>query len=350
MKILAIDTSCDETSVAVTNGAEVLSNVISSQVKQHAKFGGVVPMLAARLHEGRIEKVADLALQRAGLTWSGIDGLAVTYGPGLAPALQVGIAFAKSKSQALNLPLWAVNHMAGHLASVLAVTPGKPVKPFNYPLLALLVSGGHTELVVVESWGQFKIIGQTLDDAVGEAYDKVAKLLGLGYPGGKVLADLAKLGDPYKYDLPVPMHRHKEMNFSYSGLKNAVRLLVEGLGPVLSKQQLLDVAAGFERVAQQHLLEKVGLALDLYPETQGLVAAGGVVANKRLRSRLRKIAHQHGLPIHFPASSKLCTDNAAMIGVAAWLDRQVGKEPADLSRLDRVPDLSLDKNDFTSHL
>ena len=344
MIILAIDTSCDETSVAVTHGYTVLSNTISSQIRYHKKFGGVVPMLAARLHTERIDKVVAESLQRAKITWKDVDAIAVTYGPGLAPALQVGIGYAKKKSEELGLPLYAVNHMAGHIASCFAVAGAQKPKPFQTPSLALLVSGGHTELVAMKSVGDCMILGQTLDDAVGEAFDKAAKMLGLGYPGGKVLAAMAKQGDMTGYTLPVPMRQSKDLNFSYSGLKNAVRLLIEKHAQEggLNLSNIENISSVFQDVALTHLVEKCTKALQIHGPFQQLIVGGGVSANTELRARLRKLAREFGITVRFPGNLKLCTDNAAMIGVAAWMGIEAGQQPVRIGTLDRVPYASLE--------
>ena len=346
MKILAIDTSCDDTSAAVTEGRRVLSNVVSSQVRYHTKFGGVVPFLAQRLHKERIDSVIELALSRAQLTWDQIDAIAVTYGPGLAPALQVGIEKARELAVEQELPLYAVNHMAGHIASCYAgkVTP-------VYAALMVLASGNHSELVVARSFGDFQIVGQTLDDALGEAYDKVARMLGLGYPGGKLVATFAKEGNDHAYPLPTPMLHSGDFNLSYSGLKNAVRLLVNDLSQnrPLTRQQIADVSATFQRVAQESLCVKVERFLSSFPECQQVALAGGVAANAALRARLRSIARRHGVDLCVPVNQRLCGDNAAMIGVAAAMGIENGQKPVELSRLDRVPSLSLEDVSFGSH-
>jgi N6-L-threonylcarbamoyladenine synthase len=349
MKLLAIDTSCDDTSVAVTEAYRVLSSVISSQVRYHRKFGGVVPMLAARVHAERIENIVSLALQRAHCSWKDIDGIAVTYGPGLAPALQVGIAYAKKASAERNVPLYPVNHMAGHFASCFAISGSQVLKPLQLPSLALLVSGNHTELVDVKKFGDFTILGQTLDDAAGEAFDKAGRMLGLGYPGGKVLAHLAETGKAGSYALPVPMRNSKDLNFSYSGLKNAVRLVIEkrwAEGGV-TRADVSDIAASFEDVAIQHIVEKCKKALQIHGPYKELLVGGGVAANKVLRVRLRKLAKEFGMTVRFPANLKLCCDNGAMIGVAAWMGIEIGQKPADPESVDRIPYLSLEDPIFT---
>jgi N6-L-threonylcarbamoyladenine synthase len=343
--VLAIDTSCDETSVAVTKGRKVLSNVISTQIRYHKKFGGVVPFLAQRLHKERIDSVVELAIQRSGLAWSDIEAIAVTEGPGLAPALQVGIEKAKQLSAEHSLPLYAVNHMAGHIASCLAETGSKSF-PVEFPALALLVSGGHTEMVLINDFGDFSVIGQTLDDAVGEAYDKVGKMLGLGYPGGKIVAKLADAGDPSVYALPIPMQKSGDLNFSYSGLKNAVRLLIyEVKGGththVMEKEEIENVCASFQEVAQASLLQKMEKALKENPQVKNVLLAGGVASNAVLRRKVRSLAKKYDLGLLMPARQDLCTDNAAMIGVAAFLGIEAGHKPVKHEELDRKPALSL---------
>ena len=340
MFILAIDTSCDETSVAVTQGVRVISNVVSSQVRYHKKFGGVVPFLAQRLHSERIASVVKLALQRAKVSVAHIDAIAVTYGPGLAPALQVGIEYAKKSAQEENKPLYAVDHMAGHMAACLAQVGNRQLPAVHYPLLAVLVSGGHSELVRVNSWGNWSVIGQTVDDALGEAYDKVAKMLGLGYPGGKLVSKLAESGNENAYSLPVAMLRSGNLNLSFSGLKNAVRLLIESLGKEPSRQQIIDVCASFEQVAQKSLVLKVEAALQ--SESYGTVLlAGGVAANNALRHKMRTLCAEYGVTLRLPTNKTLCTDNAAMIGVAAYLGICSGQQPTSIKLLDRIPGLTL---------
>ncbi|MEI6477915.1 MAG: tRNA (adenosine(37)-N6)-threonylcarbamoyltransferase complex transferase subunit TsaD [bacterium] len=342
MIILAIDTSCDETSVAVVDGRRILSNVVSSQIRYHRKFGGVVPFLAQRLHKERIDSVLELAVERSGLSWNQIEAIAVTQGPGLAPALQVGIEKARDLSARHNLPLYAINHMAGHIASCLAQT-GSRKPEVTYPALAVLVSGGHSELVLMKSFGDFQVIGETLDDALGEAYDKVAIMLGLGYPGGRLVAKLAKEGNPDAFPLPIAMRYSKDLNLSYSGLKNAVRLVTlackEESGGALTATQINDICASFQNVAQQSLLVKVEKALKDHPEVSSILLAGGVAANAELRRRLRSLAKKYQLSFHVPANLKLCTDNAAMIGVAASLGIENTLQPSAPEAIDRKPGL-----------
>ena len=349
MTILSIDTSCDDTSAAVTKENIILSNVISSQVRYHKKFGGVVPFLAQRLHKERIDAVIELALQRANCNYSDINAVAVTYGPGLAPALQVGIEKAKELAVEHNLPLYAVNHMAGHTASCYAQVGSKKVAEIEYPALALLVSGNHTELVLINKFGNFEVLGEKLDDALGEAYDKVARMWGLGYPGGKLVAKLAKAGNDQAFELPIPLQYTKDLNFSFSGLKNAARLLTLKLQnghheKPLSREQIQDLAAVFERVAQTSVILKLEKALEQHSEVKSVLIGGGVATNAALRTRVRKLTRKIGVTFHVPANLSLCTDNAAMIGVAAYLGIQNGLKPVVIEELDRVPGLSLSES------
>ena len=349
MILLAIDTSCDETSVAIVEGRRVLSNVISSQVRYHKKYGGVVPFMAQRLHKERIDAVVELAVQRSVKCWTEIEAICVTAGPGLAPALQVGIEKARQLADEYSLPLYAVNHMAGHVASCFVESGNRPTPLF--PALALLVSGGHTELVYFEQFGKFQIIGQTLDDALGEAYDKVAKMLGLGYPGGKLIAILAEKGNPDAYELPIPLQYSKDFNFSYSGLKNATRLLIYDLkggqhNHLLTEEVIQDVAAVFQKVAQAAVMLKVEKALKAHPQVKSLLLAGGVAANMALRKKLRVLTRKFGVEIFLPSNLKLCTDNAAMIGVAAVLGIEAGQQPVDPAILDRLPGLTIEESNL----
>ena len=344
--ILAIDTSCDDTSAAVTCGSVVLSNIISSQHEIHQEYGGVVPNLAKRAHQERIDAVVQKAMQVAKLQEKDIDAIAVTQGPGLAIALEVGINKAKELSQQWNKPLIAVNHMEGHLLSAFALTKShrSDVKPIEFPLLALLVSGGHTELVLSRELGQYEILGETLDDAAGEAFDKVARMLGLGYPGGAVLANMAKLGNAHAYKFTLPLTQRKDLQFSYSGIKAAASRLIAELANngehMLTKQQIADIAASFQHIAVKHLVKKTEAALQTVDVKQ-LVLGGGVSANLHLRKELRKVAHEQGISFVYPKSAKLNMDNAAMIGVAAYFKARRGEFETDLQNLDRDPGLQL---------
>lgn len=347
MTILAIDTSCDETSVAISDDELILANVISSQIQLHRKWGGVVPAIAQRAHKERLEPIIKEALRRARVKLNDIELFAVTYGPGLAIALEVGVAKAKALAQHYRQPLVAVNHMAGHIYANLAKNKyGKaPIQKIESPALALLVSGGHTELVLIKSEGDFTIIGQTLDDAMGEAYDKVAKMLGLGYPGGPIVAKLAKTGNPYAYDLPIAMKDSGDLNFSFSGLKTAVLYLSKGLidnshDRRLSKQQIVDLAASFQRVAFESVKLKLTQAVRQYGVKQVLLG-GGVIANTDFRRAIRVALKPLGVTVIYPNLKKLCTDNAAMIAVAGYYQFQRGEIVRHIAKLDRDPIASL---------
>lgn len=346
--ILGIDTSCDETSAGVVFGDRILSNVISSQVKLHKVWGGVVPDIARRAHKKRIDLVIKKALASASnvynskLSLENIDAIAVTYGPGLAIALEVGLNKAKQLSKKYKKPLIAVNHLEGHLLSSLIKNSlgdkGRTLTSKDYPYLGIIISGKHTELVFVRKPGKYEIIGETLDDAVGEAYDKVGRMLNLGYPAGPVLTEMAKKGDPKKYPLPIPMHkRENSLDFSFSGLKTAVYYLVKKeLLEELTKQDVYDISASFEYSAIKHLQEKIELAINRYRPKLVLVG-GGVGASVKVRRELRKTIHSFGLEIAFPYSKKLFMDNGAMIayvGVNKYLRRDFIKK---LDELDREP-------------
>ncbi|CYU99418.1 DNA-binding/iron metalloprotein/AP endonuclease [Streptococcus suis] len=305
--ILAIETSCDETSVAVLrNDAELLSNVIASQIASHQRFGGVVPEVASRHHVEVITACIEEALLEAEVTAEDLTAVAVTYGPGLVGALLVGISAAKAFAWANGLPLIPVNHMAGHLMAARAV------KELEFPLLALLVSGGHTELVYVSEAGDYKIVGETRDDAVGEAYDKVGRVMGLPYPAGRVIDELAHEGQDI-YDFPRAMIKEDNLEFSFSGLKSAFINLYHNAqqkGETLSNT---DLSASFQACVLDILMAKTKKALEQYP-VKTLVVAGGVAANQGLRERLA--AEITDVEVIIPPL-RLCGDNAGMIALAA---------------------------------
>ncbi len=321
--ILAIETSCDETSAAIivkkNNVTRILSNVVASQIAVHAKTGGVVPEVAAREHVGPIIPSIQRALLDASIDFADVDAIAVTVGPGLHTALAVGIETAKALSYARGLPLIPVNHMHGHIA---ANWNGRtPV----FPSLALVVSGGHTELVLLRSLKDIKLLGSTRDDAAGECFDKVAQLLDLGYPGGPIIGMHATKGDPRAFDLPRPMLKYKNLDFSFSGLKTAVRYLVDG-HPLLSKEGkprqrragvVDDLCASLQRAITDVLVEKTIRAAHQYRPKE-ILLAGGVAANKELRSRLsRETMKLPWHPTYHQPQIELCMDNAGMIGLAA---------------------------------
>jgi N6-L-threonylcarbamoyladenine synthase len=310
MKILCIETSCDETAAAVVrDGRQILSNVVASQVDVHARFGGVVPELASRKHVEALPVVIEQALTQAGTTLNDIDGFGVTRGPGLLGALLVGLSTAKALAWSLDKPLAAVHHMEGHILAPLLEGP------LEFPFLALAVSGGHTHLYRVDGIGRYRILGQTLDDAAGEAYDKVAKFLGLGYPGGAVIDRLAAQGNPAAIAFPRPMLHKGGDNFSFSGIKTAVLQEVGSRGSGLDPDRLADVAASF----QAAMVEVLTVKTVRVAEREGLpriVVAGGVACNAALRRRFTELAADRRLEVRFP-SPALCGDNAAMLGVPA---------------------------------
>ena len=308
--ILAVESSCDETSVAVLkNEKELLSNIIASQVESHKRFGGVVPEVASRHHVEVVTLCIKDALSEAGITAEQLDAVAVTYGPGLVGALLVGMAAAKAFAWAHGLPLIPVNHMAGHLMAA------REVQELEYPLLALLVSGGHTELVYVSEPGNYKIVGETRDDAVGEAYDKVGRVMGLTYPAGREIDELAHKGKDV-YDFPRAMIKEDHLEFSFSGLKSAFINLhhnAEQKGEVLVRE---DLCASFQAAVLDILLAKTKKALERYP-VKTLVVAGGVAANQGLRERLAEEITDVDVVI---PPLRLCCDNAGMIALAAAIE------------------------------
>jgi N6-L-threonylcarbamoyladenine synthase len=331
--ILALETSCDETAAAIVRGGrEVLSSIVASQVDFHRRFGGVVPEIASRKHIEAIVGVVDEALEEAGVDFSELTALAVTHGPGLVGALVVGVAYAKGLAYATGLPLVGVNHLEGHLfANVLSDPTVRP------PFVALVVSGGHTSLVHVPEWGVYETLGQTLDDAAGEAFDKVAKVLGLGYPGGPAISRLAEQGDPGEIDFPRAMLHSSDYAFSLSGLKTAVVTYVRGEEEAGRDVDAADVAASFQQaVVDVQVAKAVRAAVEKRVDLFCL--AGGVAANARLREGLDTALGDAGIRLSVPPF-ELCTDNAAMIGAAAHYRLARG----DLLDLDAeaVPDLRL---------
>lgn len=313
MKILGVETSCDETAAGVVeDGRVILSDVVRTQFDLHGKYGGVVPELASRRHIEVILPVVEAALTQADLALSDLDGLAVTQGPGLVGALLVGLNFAKALALVTGLPLVGVNHVYGHVMAAFL-----DQKPPDFPLAALVVSGGHTNLYLVRGPLDFELFGRTRDDAAGEAFDKVAKLLGLGYPGGVVIDELAADGDPERFDLPRPMLR-QGLDFSFSGLKTAVVNLVavrfgdREIGP----QDLADLAASFQAAVVDVLTRKIEVLLKKI-KVKGLVLAGGVAANRNLRREVVRTAERSGVRLILPPP-RLCTDNGAMIAALGF--------------------------------
>ena len=308
--ILAIETSCDDTCAAVLDGGRILANTISSQAEAHARFGGVVPEVASRHHLELAIPVVEDALAEADVSLGDVEAVAVTTGPGLIGALLVGVSTAKALAAPRRLPLIPVDHLQGHVAA--NFLEPDPLEP---PFLCLVASGGHTMLAAVRDRAGHEVIGRTLDDAAGEAFDKVARLLGLGYPGGPALERLAAEGDPAAFDLPVAMSRDPGLDFSFSGLKTALVYLCRDLGPEGVAERRADLAASFQAAAVGQLTAKLGRALK-GGDWQAVALGGGVAANGPLREAVGGICARHGASLKL-VPIELCTDNAAMIGSAA---------------------------------
>ena len=329
--ILGIESSCDETSMSIIkNGCEEIATTVLTQMDTHAEYGGVVPEIASRMHTENITIVLEDLLKKSNMTVDQVDAIAVTYAPGLLGSLLVGVEAAKVLSLVYNKPLIATHHIAGHIYA------NNLVKPIEFPSLALVVSGGHTELVLMEDDYKFKVLGATKDDAIGEVYDKVARVLDLPYPGGPNVEKYAKEGN-HTYDLPIPMN-NKELEFSYSGLKSAVINIkhnAEQRGEEINKY---DLARSFQDVAIDELIRKTKQALDEHKEVKGVIVAGGVSANSYLRDEMKKLCDEEHIDLCIPPM-KYCTDNAAMIACAAY-PKYLKGEFADLS-LDAKSSLEL---------
>lgn len=311
IKILAIESSCDETAAAVVaDGTGILSSIVASQVDLHSRFGGVVPEIASRSHQQVINPVIEEAMEKAGVSFGEIDALAVTQGPGLPGALMIGMATAKALAYAVNKPLLGINHLEGHLFANRIEHPD--LRP---PFVALIVSGGHTILAYVSDWGDYRLLGQTLDDAAGEAFDKIAKFLGLGYPGGPALSKLAASGNPQAIAFPRAMIHTSDYDFSLSGLKTAVLNYVTKKQAQKEKLDLPDLCASFEAAVVDVQVFKTLKAAKEYG-VGAVVLAGGVAANATLRLKLAQQGAEQGCELLYPSLS-LCTDNAAMIAAAA---------------------------------
>lgn len=316
---LGIESSCDETAAAVLRGGrELLANVISTQIPVHRKFGGVVPEIASRKHIANIMPVIDEALHQAGVQLSQIGQVAVTYGPGLVGALLVGVSAAKSLAFSLQVPLIGVNHLEGHIFANFLSEPS--LQP---PFMALVVSGGHTSLVHVKGYNSFSLMGQTRDDAAGEAFDKVARVMGLPYPGGPQIDKLAKMGNPEAIDFPRALQEKGNYEFSFSGLKSAVLNYLHNLEQRGEQPVKEDVAASFQKAVIEVLVSK-SLAAAKEEKCGILALAGGVAANSALESRLRQAASEAGLTFCFP-EKVLCTDNAAMIACRGYYQAREGR-------------------------
>ena len=335
-KILAIETSCDETSAAVVeDGREVLSNIISSQIDVHKKFGGVVPEVASRKHLESINLVIDEALGDARCALKDIDAIAVTCGPGLVGALLIGLTTAKTLAYSKNIPLIGVNHIEGHIAA--NYIEHKHLKP---PFVCLVASGGHSHIVNVYDYDKYKILGQTRDDAAGEAFDKIARALGLGYPGGPLIDKLAKDGDRGAIEFPRAFLEEGSYDFSFSGLKSAALNYLNSKKMKDEAVNVADIAASFQEAVVDVLSHKLIKAAK-EQKSRYAVLAGGVAANSRLRSILKERGEAAGIEVLYP-SPILCTDNAAMIGCAAYY-RQMTGHKSDLS-LNAIPNLTIKDN------
>jgi N6-L-threonylcarbamoyladenine synthase len=324
VQVLGIETSCDETAAAVVTGDRViLSDVVLSQLEDHRPFGGIVPEIAARAHLDHVDRLVASAMDQAGLSFSDLDAVAATGGPGLIGGVMVGVMTGKAIALAAGKPFLAVNHLEGH-ALTARLTHDLP-----FPYLLLLASGGHCQLLAVLGVGQYRRLGTTIDDAAGEAFDKVAKMVGLRYPGGPQIQARAESGDPDRFHLPRPMKGKPGCDFSFSGLKNAVRLLVESLPKPLSDRDVADVCAGFQAAVAQSVADRTRRAVAVmrqsWPETRHLVVAGGVAANKTLRATLEQLAAEHEMTFLAPPLG-LCTDNAAMIAWAGLERFRLGQQ------------------------
>jgi len=330
MIVLGIETSCDETSVAILSDGKILSNVVSSQIDIHKKFGGVVPEIAARHHLSNLPIVFKNAIDMANISLDQIDLISVTYGPGLIGALLVGISFAKGLSLRLGKPLIGVNHIVGHVFANYITYPH--LKP---PYIVLMVSGGHTEILLVKEDDEIEVLGKTVDDAAGEAFDKVARILGLGYPGGPEIDKLSKNGDENKFNFPRPMMDSKSYNFSFSGLKTAVLYTVQKFDKDNVPKE--DIAASFQKAVVEILLKKTfKAAKDLNVNT--IVLAGGVAANSYLRKKAQKLSEKQNIKVLIPPL-EFCTDNAAMIAMAGY--KLYKKGISSDSTLEAVPNLKI---------
>lgn len=324
MIVLGIETSCDDTSAAVFDGHSLLSNITSTQLI-HRNFGGVVPELASRSHIQLLIPIIKQALHQAGITQKSIQGVAVTYGPGLAGSLLVGLSIAKGMVLSLKIPFIGINHLEGHIWANRLTNP-----ELNPPFIVLIVSGGHTQIVLVQDWGDYKVLGRTRDDAAGEAFDKVGKLLEMGYPGGPAIEKCAKKGNPKYTHFPRAFLEEGSLDFSFSGLKTAVLNYVRKMGPEKTKEHLSDIASSFQEAVIDVLVEKLITAAEKF-DIQKICLAGGVAVNKTLREKITYRAQEKNLVVYWPPPH-LCTDNAGMIASAGhhYLHRGI-TSPINLS-------------------
>ncbi len=326
MRLLAIETSCDDTSAAVLEDGRVLSNVVSSQDLIHAKYGGIVPELAARRHLETIDEAVATALERAGVSLEELDALAVTRGPGLIGSLLVGISVAQGLALATGLPLIGINHLEGHVLSAMVDSD------IEFPFAAMVVSGGHTSIYLARALGDYVEVASTRDDSAGEAFDKGAKMLGLGYPGGREIDRLSREGDAGAVKFPRGRVRGDRLAFTFSGLKTA---MWDYLRAGEHGRSVADLSASFQEAIVDVLIDRAREAADSF-DVRRMAVVGGVSANSRLRGRMTEVAEEEGLHLSFPAMS-LCTDNAAMIGFAAHLRLAQGLPGEELSAASRLP-------------
>lgn len=324
--VLGIETSCDETAAAVVRGGrEIVSNVVASQEEMHAHFGGIVPEVASRRHAELVTAVVASALRDASITWDDLELISVTRGPGLVGSLLVGVSAAKGYALATGLPLYGVSHIAGHITSSFLLAPGgSEPAPLEFPALALIASGGHSDLALVRGLGDYRLVGFTRDDAAGEALDKAARLMGLGYPGGPAIERAARDGDPGAVDLPRP-DTDEGFEFSFAGLKTALVRVVEPDGVEKCGHSVADLAASFQQAVVDCLVREAIEAATHFGAKQ-IVVAGGVAANQTLRDDMVNAAAKSGLTAYFPPKI-LCTDNAAMVAAAGHF--QAGLQPPD---------------------
>lgn len=313
IKVLGIESSCDDTGAAIVDSERnILSNIVITQNKEHVNYEGVVPEIAARLHMTNLQQAIDKALAETSIKLTEIDAIAATCGPGLIGGVIVGTMFAKSLSSVLKKPFLAINHLEGHALTC------RLTDNVDYPYLLLLISGGHCQFVAVMGLGIYKILGSTIDDAVGEAFDKVGKMLKLEFPGGPKIEKLALYGNPERFDFPKPIINQKNCDMSFSGLKTAVRIVIEKFGDNITKQDVNDIAASFQRVVAEILEKKTSFAIDYYEKLckgKRIIVSGGVAANSYIRKQLADLAISRGYNFVAPPI-KLCTDNAAMIAFA----------------------------------
>jgi len=345
MIILSIDTSADETSCAITEGRKVLSNVIFSQIMLHAKWGGIFPTVAKRAHEERIDQVVEECLKKAKLTMKQIDFIAVTQGPGLAIALEIGIKKAKELSLKYNKKIISVNHLEGHIySSFVQNKKGNPPRHFTFPFLSLVLSGGHTEIVLLKDHVTYEVLGETLDDASGEALDKAAKMLGLGYPGGPVIERLAKeVNNKEFYPFPRPMLKSGNLLFSFSGLKTSLFYFLKKLKEKDKALLIRQIASSYQEAVFDTIIKKTESAIRS-TKISNLAVGGGVIANMHLRFLFRKLIDKYKGSVIFPSQKYLTGDNAAMIGVVAYYKAKKNMFVTNIENFGRIPRFHLTKS------